>query len=86
MVPPMVDFRGMTIVRDGDIHIGGVYTVIVCAALYLPQKLMTVAEFRDASFILQATIERLGLAPLIIDKIEPYMSLALFLLCGLIML
>jgi Na+/H+ antiporter NhaC len=47
---PMVVFVVMTIVTDGDILMGGVYTVIACGILFLPQKLMSIAEFCDTSF------------------------------------
>lgn len=47
---PMVLFVAVTIFTDGDILIGGVCTVIVCAIMFIPQKLMTITEFCDISF------------------------------------
>lgn len=49
-IVPMVVFVIATIVTDGDILMGGVVTIIVCAVMFIPQKLMTVAEFCDISF------------------------------------
>lgn len=47
---PMVIFVAGTILTDGDILMGGVLTVIACAVMFLPQKLMTISEFCDISF------------------------------------
>lgn len=47
---PMAVFVAATIITDGDILMGGVFTIIVCAVLFIPQKLMTIAEFCDISF------------------------------------
>lgn len=49
-VLPMVIFVAGTILTDGDILMGGILTIIACAVMFIPQKLMTVAEFCDLSF------------------------------------
>jgi len=49
-VLPMVIFVVMTVASNGDILLGGMVTVVACAILYLPQKLMRPAEFCDISF------------------------------------
>lgn len=47
---PMVVFVAATIITDGDILMGGIFAIIVCAVMFIPQKLMTVVEFCDISF------------------------------------
>ena len=47
---PMIIFVVMTITTGGDILLGGMITIVACAILYLPQKLMKPAEFCDISF------------------------------------
>lgn len=47
---PMLIFVAGTILTDGDILLGGMITIVACAVLYLPQKLMKVAEFCDVAF------------------------------------
>jgi len=47
---PMLIFVIMTIVTDGDILMGGIFCIITCAVMYLPQKLMGVAQFCDTAF------------------------------------
>lgn len=47
---PMVVFVVVTILTDGDILMGGIVTIIVCAVMFIPQKLMTLGEFCDISF------------------------------------
>ncbi len=49
-VLPMIIFVAGTLLTDGDILMGGIITIIACAVLYLPQKLMTAAEFCDTTF------------------------------------
>ncbi len=49
-VLPMVIFVAGTILTDGDILMGGILTIVACAVMFIPQKLMTVAEFCDLSF------------------------------------
>jgi len=49
-VLPMVIFVIMTVASKGDILLGGMITVVACAILYIPQKLMRPAEFCDISF------------------------------------
>ena len=46
----MVFFVVATIVTDGDILMGGVLTIILCAIMFIPQKLMSVGQFCDAAF------------------------------------
>lgn len=47
---PMVFFVAVTIITDGDILLGGVCTIIVCGLMFIPQKLMSLAQFCDAAF------------------------------------
>lgn len=47
---PMLAFVIGTVAMDGEILMGGIIAVIVCAVMYLPQKLMTLTEFCDISF------------------------------------
>jgi Na+/H+ antiporter NhaC len=77
-VIPMIIFVVMTIVTDGDILMGGVYTIIACGIMFLPQKLMTLAEFCDTSFkgfISMSFVTGLVLTSFILQKANEGMGL-----------
>lgn len=47
---PMLVFVFATIFTEGDILMGGIFAIITCAILFIPQKLMSISKFCDVSF------------------------------------
>lgn len=47
---PMLVFVIATILTDGDILMGGIYAIITCGIMFIPQKLMSISKFCDVSF------------------------------------